>query len=320
MENIHVLLVEDDPKWQRELVKEIRSACPERPVHAIAPDGTSTSHEPKSPGLRSGGPIRVHMAETFDQGDQLLAGTTRWDLLITDIGLTEPPEDMDGIRIARQAQEKTIPYLVVSGSRIVDTDVVRDLLLDYGAYDYFNKRKFQEKRFHNHVRNILFPAALLPAPQPERHSLTREITIGFGEEAFVLRADGTDSYIPKKTTSLFACFVRKVAKDAPGEGVDLSELNDAVGNSDSPGVASIRLRKAISSLNEHIRKAFGKLPNDESWIQSARGSGYALNTHQVRWLLDKERLNGLRRSSQSVYPILIDPNTLQANTSDDSDR
>jgi hypothetical protein len=225
-----------------------------------------------------------------------------------------------GIRLARQAQEKEIPYLVVSGSKVVRTDDVRDLIVEYGAIDYFNKDRFDTKRFHAHIRTILFPAASAGPAEREAAAQPRAITIGFGEEAFLLRSDGAEVYVPRKLTALFACVARKVGNEAPGEEVALPELNEAVGENDSPGVASNRLRKAVNALNDHILRGLGTPPEGGSWVLSSRGCGYSLTTYWVRWVIERSsREKGLGRSSQSVYHLLIDPMKFQANTPDDDE-
>ncbi|WP_256973139.1 CHAT domain-containing protein [Nostoc sp. T09] len=130
-----VLLVEDDSDWQDILEGKIRTAL-------------SNIGHPKD---------IIQIVRTFDEASKAFRDSD-WHLLITDIGLGDSSiarRQKLGIHLVELAYSRQIPAIAVSGTPVVNTQDVRDLLMEYKAYDFFSKRDFDSKKFINKVQNIL---------------------------------------------------------------------------------------------------------------------------------------------------------------------
>jgi CheY-like chemotaxis protein len=71
----------------------------------------------------------------------------KWNLLVTDIGLGNNAQQL-GRRLIEQAYALNIPVIAVSGTPIVTTKNVRDILKEDGAVDYFSKSEFDSEEFN----------------------------------------------------------------------------------------------------------------------------------------------------------------------------
>ena len=99
----------------------------------------------------------IKTAETFSEAYNALEESP-WHLVITDIALgdsTEPSQKL-GREIVRKAHSKYIPVIAVSGTPIVNTQTVRNLLKQDGASDYFSKSEFNSQDFVTRVQDLLF--------------------------------------------------------------------------------------------------------------------------------------------------------------------
>ncbi len=130
-----VLLVEDDSDWQDILEGKIRTA------------------------LRNIGHPQdiIQIVRTFDEASKAFRDSD-WHLLITDIGLGDSSlsrRQKLGIHLVELAYARQIPAIAVSGTPVVNTQDVRDLLMEYKASDFFSKSDFDSKNFINKVQDIL---------------------------------------------------------------------------------------------------------------------------------------------------------------------
>ncbi|GEM_PF-6000829 len=135
MNKLRVLLVEDEPNWQNILEDKIRSAL--EGIH----------HSPEA----------IKVVKTFAEAYQSLQ-ENHWNLLVTDIGLKDSSisrRQKLGIQLVELASKQKIPVIVVSGTPVVNTQDVRNLLKEYNASDYFKKGTFDNKRFIGTVQEIL---------------------------------------------------------------------------------------------------------------------------------------------------------------------
>lgn len=129
-----VLLVEDHQSWQDILRDKIRRA-----LHAMGhPDDV------------------IEIAKTFDEAYQSLKENP-WHLLVTDIGLGDLSTSQQklGTQLVELANDLHVPAIAVSGTPPVTTQHVRDLLLDYGAADFFRKQEFDSRKFITKVQELL---------------------------------------------------------------------------------------------------------------------------------------------------------------------
>lgn len=305
MSAFRVLVVEDDPKWQRDLQKHITLAL-----------------QDSEPPLVVG---------TFQDGlRELQKGG--WKLLVTDIGL--PPGSeliLLGMELVRFAKEKNIACIVVSGTKSVTKSDVRRMLRDenYQAWDYFDKDDFDsspeiQREFHHQIRRILslrhpnHRAELPPAPagpSPDESERTKqwlsEVKIAWGATTCVLRRNyegGKDEIaIREKLKSLFLLFIERVAQGAPTNPVLFAQLDEALKrgrrktdqgveeadvdemsepDETTSGIATKRLTRAICALNSDLESRLGPTPNGEPWIGTTRGEGHFLNG-SIDWVISK---------------------------------
>lgn len=133
-----ILLVENELSWQGILKKLINIALERINLYLFSEQILTTS-------------------DNFSDALSYL-NKTKWDLLITDIGLkNDCIKNKDGIELVKLAHYQNIPTLVVSATPVVSTDDVRNFFKDYDVKDFFNKGKLIDDRFVDRVQNILRP-------------------------------------------------------------------------------------------------------------------------------------------------------------------
>ena len=98
----------------------------------------------------------IKIIDNFDEAYTTLKEGS-WDLLVTDISLSDSEQEQKklGQELVELAYNKNVPAITVSGSETLTNEDVRDLLLEYKAYDFFSKNKFDSKRFINSVELLL---------------------------------------------------------------------------------------------------------------------------------------------------------------------
>ncbi|NEZ63002.1 response regulator [Leptolyngbyaceae cyanobacterium CCMR0082] len=135
MNVFHILIVEDHEDWQTILEDYTREA-----VEGI-------NHID----------YMIRTYEAFNTSYKAL-DEQPWDLVVTDIALGGSFESHQklGLEIVRKASGKNIPVIAVSGTPIVNTTEVRNLLKEHGASDYFSKSKFDAQRFVTKIQDLLF--------------------------------------------------------------------------------------------------------------------------------------------------------------------
>jgi CheY-like chemotaxis protein len=129
---ISILLVEDDPDWQKILVRKLKTALNEAKIF-----------DPE-----------IRVVKTFNEADQAL-NDGHWNLLVTDIGLGFSPLESQqklGIQLIEVANDQQIPAIAVSGTPIVDNQDVSDLYLEKKVSAFFSKRPFKSDRFLSAIR------------------------------------------------------------------------------------------------------------------------------------------------------------------------
>ncbi len=134
MNNFKILVVEDTQSWQKILDGKIRNAV--QNMGNIDCD--------------------IKIIDNFDEAYTTLEEGS-WDLLVTDISLSDSEQEQKklGQELVELAYNKNVPAITVSGSETLTNEDVRDLLLEYKAYDFFSKNKFDSKRFINSVELLL---------------------------------------------------------------------------------------------------------------------------------------------------------------------
>jgi CheY-like chemotaxis protein len=133
MEAFNVLLVEDNLSWKSILEDKLFRAL-----------DCSSNH------------CFIKVVDTFDEAYENLKDNF-WHLLVTDIGLgdsSRSPQKL-GIQLVSLAHSRHIPAIAVSGTPVVTTSTVRDLLKEYGASDFFSKEDFNSKDFITKVQEII---------------------------------------------------------------------------------------------------------------------------------------------------------------------
>jgi len=130
----NILLVEDHEDWSTILEETIRDALED------------FGHEDDN----------IEILQTFSEAHRALQDH-HWNLMVTDIGLGDPTEVSQrlGRQLVRMANEMYIPVIAVSGTPIVSTQTVRNILIEDGAVDYFSKREFDPQKFINRVQDLL---------------------------------------------------------------------------------------------------------------------------------------------------------------------
>ena len=127
MENLRLLLVEDERHWQKILKEKLSQALQNIDCRKYI----------------------IKVVNTFDEAYTILQESD-WHLLVTDIGLIDSPTAHGqklGIHLVEMAHSKQIPTIVVSGTPVISTQDVRDILIKYQPTDYFSKGKFDNQEF-----------------------------------------------------------------------------------------------------------------------------------------------------------------------------
>ncbi|MEC4815046.1 MAG: CHAT domain-containing protein [Scytonema sp. PMC 1069.18] len=135
MTNLRVLLVEDDPNWQKILEGKTHSAL----------EGIGRSED------------TIKVVKTFAEAYDILH-ESHWHLLVTDIGLKDSSisrRQKLGIQLVELANQHNIPVIVVSGTPVVNTQDVRNFFKEHNVSDYFKKGTFDNKKFINAVQELL---------------------------------------------------------------------------------------------------------------------------------------------------------------------
>jgi DNA-binding response OmpR family regulator len=133
MARLNILLVEDNLTWQTILKDKLHSALNCHDNHCF-----------------------IEIVETFGEAYHCLKDKP-WHLLVTDIGLGDSsisPQKL-GTELVSLAHDRHIPSIAVSGTPVVTTLTVRDLLLQHGASDFFSKQEFNSKDFIAKVQELI---------------------------------------------------------------------------------------------------------------------------------------------------------------------
>ncbi|GEM_PF-2388389 len=131
MKKYRILLVEDAPSWRKILKMDINDALD----HLI-------------------GCANIYEAENLEQAWDLLENNT-WDLLCTDIGLSDTAGATEGKLLVSRASEKNIPTIIISGTPSVTQKDVRDFLKEYNVADFLYKQFFSSIEFVQLVQKLL---------------------------------------------------------------------------------------------------------------------------------------------------------------------
>ena len=158
-----------------------------------------------------------------------------------------------------------------------------------------------------------------PSSDPRPASKPRAI-VSIVDRSFSIQIGDSIVYIRTTEKAIFSLIARKVTQGAVTDAVPWNELNkaymtkrrrkadpelhpDKEEKEDSLDVATDKLRKAISRLNERLRKGLSR-PKGERYIVAVRGQGAHLNPE-----LDWEASDLLRSffKDLSVYSHTTDP-------------
>jgi CheY-like chemotaxis protein len=133
---LKVLLVEDHQEWQDILLERLNRAL-------------------QDAGRANDSKIRV--VAKFEEAWEALNEEGPWHLLVTDIDLGSSPEAKQklGKQLAQYASDLQVPTIVVSGTEVLTRQEVRDLLMKYGAIDFFSKPDFDRDEFITKVQHVL---------------------------------------------------------------------------------------------------------------------------------------------------------------------
>jgi CheY-like chemotaxis protein len=154
MPTAHILLVENDLKWQTYLKDKLEQ---------IVTD--------------AGCQCTPQTASSFMEAWDALAQRSDWHLLVADIALGpdtisgSSKEPKWGMRLVERSRDRQIPCLVVSGAVELTPEDVRDLFVEYRIRDFFGKVPFRDRSFTAAIRNVLqdhglLPPELSPPPSP----------------------------------------------------------------------------------------------------------------------------------------------------------
>ncbi|GAB1543112.1 hypothetical protein NUACC21_57860 [Scytonema sp. NUACC21] len=149
---VRILLVEDDPDWQNILKDLIENAC-----NNIR-DQISDQQD------------IIKSVKTFTEARTMLQNSD-WHLLVTDIGLIDSShsnKDKLGKHLVEFARKKNIPTIVVSGTPVISTKDVRNLLKEHSIVDYFSKRDCDGQKFVSTVEQVL-QQQLQSSPNSDRY-------------------------------------------------------------------------------------------------------------------------------------------------------
>lgn len=274
--------------------------------------------------------LRIHIKRVLPDSDLRVVGTFQeaadeleqgeWDLLVTDLGLPPDSKSVLGMLLVGIAKKVEVPCIVVSETKAVTREHVRDLFSEnYKARDYFGKDELQklpekQREFQNLIRQIVEVS-----PDSPRATTLRNVLIGVSKSTIFLRSDGLKGNLPipeGQLTKLFVFFVENVAVGLPAKVVKNTVLNQAVGCPEDTS-ANPFLRDAVFDLNAKFRK-WAEVSKDQRWIRSGE-HGYRLNTSDVKWELTPEAERYLR-GGKSVWDLLVDPHDLQEKTANRDQR
>ena len=138
MSEYKILLVEDTPHWRKILNNYIQTALDHLDCQG-----------------------KICEAENLEQAWDKLEND-RWDLLCTDIGLSEVSRENAGALLVNRSSEKGIPTIIVSGTPSVTPQNVRDFLKEDKVVDFFYKQTFNTTKFVELVQRLLSESRELP--------------------------------------------------------------------------------------------------------------------------------------------------------------
>ena len=138
MSDYKILLVEDALHWRKILINYINTAL-----------------------NNLGGHANIYQAESLEQAWDLLEND-RWDLLCTDIGLSEKVGATEGTLLVSRASEKNIPTIIISGTPSVTPKHVRDFFKKDKVADFIYKQSFNSLDFVQLVEQLLSKNNNLP--------------------------------------------------------------------------------------------------------------------------------------------------------------
>jgi predicted nucleotide-binding protein len=128
-----ILLIEDDEEWQKIIKDDLDAALKRLDSQAY-----------------------LCVTSTFSEGRRALTRQGRWDILVTDIGLSADSESQKrGMQLVRSARGSNIPCIVVSGTPHLDKSDVDTILATYKARRFFNKDDFNDEFFIDEIIKIL---------------------------------------------------------------------------------------------------------------------------------------------------------------------
>jgi len=136
MNDCKILLVEDAPHWRKILRICIQTALDHLGCHG-----------------------HIGEAENLEQAWDMLENGS-WDLLCTDIGLSEASGENEGALLVSRSSERNIPTIIISGTPAVTPQHVRDFLKEQKVADFFYKQSFNRIQFIGLVKCILYPYAM----------------------------------------------------------------------------------------------------------------------------------------------------------------
>jgi len=293
MSAVQVLLVEDNPTWQAILATYIQLALPGCDLQSATNFQEATA--------------------ALAQGD--------WDLLVTDIGLPPDSGHVLGIQLVDRAKARKVPCIVVSGTEAVTRQLVRDMLRDYKARDFFSKEELEARPDRQLQFQEVVRQCTTASPSGASDSTAspgspgRQVAIGIRAQSLYLRSDGLANLVISSGLSekLFILFANNVSEGLPAKVVKNTVLNEIV-KMPTTASASQLLRNTIKQLNDLFRDwaHLGKT----RWIMRGHAEhGYCLNTKDVQWDVEKELRRHLH-GGRTLWDVLVDPRKMAANTPD----
>lgn len=143
---LKILLADDDPRWQELLKRQVAGALKE---------------------MRQQGDI--HVASTLAETLHALEGEKHWQLVVTDVGFTEAPNQKAGMEVVMRVRGE-VSCIVVSGLSLSRAEVAQ-VLTEYKAHRFFDKSEINLLAFIEAVKDLLgrvvhSPGGLAP-PTPE---------------------------------------------------------------------------------------------------------------------------------------------------------
>ncbi|MFZ4699337.1 MAG: TIR domain-containing protein [Candidatus Methylumidiphilus sp.] len=173
MSEFNILLVEDMPSWRKILKNYINNALEKLECDAI-----------------------ICEAENLEQAWDKLENN-RWDLLCTDIGLSDATGAIEGTLLVSRASEKNIPTIIISGTASVTPKHVRDFLLKDKVADFFYKPSFNTIEFVKLVQRLLSESVKLMDLKPVEQLPSKNNSLSKGVFICYSHADNENSD-PKK--------------------------------------------------------------------------------------------------------------------------